>query len=58
MHQKRHLTKLPGSSGEGPLHSSTMGVISSTDATLILNLVRADFFITAHFLQKEDVKCG
>lgn len=26
-----------------------MGIISSTDATLILNLVRTDLFITAHF---------
>jgi hypothetical protein len=52
------LTKLPGRSGKCPLHSSTVGIISSTDTTFILNLVGTDFFITAHFLGKEDIKCS
>lgn len=41
--------KFPGRSGKCPLHSSTVGIVPSTDPTLILNLVGADFLITANF---------
>lgn len=41
--------KFPGCSGKCPLHSPTVGIVPSTDPTLILNLVGTNFFVAAHF---------
>lgn len=56
MHEFAIPTKLFGSAGKGSFHSSAMGVISTTDTTLIFSLIGTNFLVTTHFLQNEEQK--
>lgn len=45
------LTGFLGRAGERPFHRTAVGVVAATDATLVLDFVRADFSVTADFLK-------
>lgn len=47
----RFLTRFLWCSGEGALHRPAVGVVSSTDATFVLDLSGANLSITANFLK-------
>jgi len=54
----KYLTSFLGYTGEGSFHSSAVGVITPTHATLILHLVGANFPVTAHFLKERERDIG